>query len=78
LLGAVKIVGLDLGFRISRSTRREMAQPLLNALPELFCLSAQFGIAELLHLGFEGTNGPDLRHQTLDDSFVLGPKDLAN
>jgi hypothetical protein len=31
-----------------------------------------------LHLRFEGTDGLDPGHQTLDDPFVLGPKDLAN
>ena len=55
-----------------------MTQPLLDALPELICFGAQFGVGKLLHLRFEGVDRLDPGHQALDDPLVLCPKDLAN
>jgi hypothetical protein len=56
----------------------ERTQPFLNALPELVRLGAQLRVSELLHLWFEGIDGPDPGHHALDHPLVLGPKDLAN
>ena len=55
-----------------------MTQTVLNSLPELVRLGAQFGVGELLHLRFEGIDRLDPGHQALDDPLILGPKDLAD
>ncbi len=78
LLGAVKIADFRLGIGINRRARGQVTQPLLDALPEFVGLSTQLGIRELFYLRLEGINSRDLGHQTLDDPFVLSPKDLAN
>ena len=55
-----------------------MTQPLLNSLPELIRLGAQFRVGELLRLRFEGSDGRNPGHQALDAPLVFGSKDLAN
>ena len=69
-------VSFRLHFRCSNIG--DTTQPLLNALPELFRLSAELVVGELPHLRFEGIDGLDPGYHALDDPFVLGPKDLAN
>src|ERR1035438_300631 len=79
LLLLVKI-GLVLGSRLGGlglRTPGNVAQPLLNALPEFVRFGAQFGVAELLDLRLKRIDRLDLRHQRFDDPFVLGPKNLA-
>ena len=52
-------------------------QTLLNVFPEFVRFGAQLLVRELPHLRLKRTDGLDLRHQTLQFSFVLGPKDLT-
>jgi hypothetical protein len=55
-----------------------LAESLLDALPELVRLGAQFGVAELLHLRLERIDGRDIGHRGLNETLVLGPKNLTD